>query len=105
MAVAQVPLVSIGFPGTLVNVLPDSKVTAGLDANRPKSERVVNQILIVPIMPNVVQIERVDVAKVSSPTEPYVSMSMNVKNNPISAAHLQLVPIHRAVTTADVSHP
>lgn len=105
MAVAQVPLVSIGFPGTHANVLPDSKVTAGLDANRLKSERVVNQILIVPIMPNVVQIERVDVAKVSSPTEPCVSMSMNVKNNPISAAHLQLVPIHRAVTTVDVSHP
>ena len=40
MAVAQVPLVSIGFPGTHANVLPDSKVTAGLDANRPKSERV-----------------------------------------------------------------
>jgi len=105
MAVAQVPLVSIGFPGTHANVLPDSKVTAGLDANRLKSERVVNQILIVPIMPNVVQIERVDVAKVSSPKEPCVSMSMNVKNNPISAAHLQLVPIHRAVTTVDVSHP
>lgn len=105
MAVAQVPLVSIGFPGTHANVLPDLKVTAGLDANRLKSERVVNQILIVPIMPNVVQIERVDVAKVSSPMEPCVSMSMNVKNNPISAAHLQLVPIHRAVTTADVSHP
>lgn len=105
MAVAQVPLVSIGFPGTHANVLPDSKVTAGLDANRPKFERVVSQISIVPIMPNVVQIEPVDVAKVSSPTEPCVSMSMNVKNNPISAAHLQLVPIHRAVTTADVSHP
>ena len=56
-------------------------------------------------MPNVVQIEHVDVAKVSSPKEPCVSMSMNVKNNPISAAHLQLVPIHRAVTTVDVSHP
>ena len=40
MAVAQVPLVSIGFPGTHANVLPDSKVTAGLDANRLKSERV-----------------------------------------------------------------
>ena len=40
MAVAQVLLVSIGFPGTHANVLPDSKVTAGLDANRPKSERV-----------------------------------------------------------------
>jgi hypothetical protein len=105
MAVAQGPLVSIGYPGTHANVLPDSKVMVGLDANRPKFERVVNRISIVPTTPNVVQIELVDVAKVLSPTEPCVSMSMNVKNNPISAAHLQLVPIHRAVTTVDVSHP
>ena len=40
MAVAQGPLVSIGFPGTHANVLPDLKATAGLDANRPKFERV-----------------------------------------------------------------
>lgn len=105
MAVAQGPLVSIGFLGTHANVPPDLKATARLDANRPKFERVVSQISIVPIMPNVVQIEPVDVAKVSSPTEPCVLMSMNVRNNPISAAHLQLVPIHRAVTTVDVSHP
>lgn len=105
MAVALGPLVSIGCPGTHANVPPDLKATAGLDANRPKFERVVNRISIVPIMPNVVQIEPVDVAKVSSPTEPCVLMSMNVRNNPISAAHLQLVPIHRAVMTVDVSHP
>ena len=40
MAVAQGPLVSIGYPGTHANVLPDSKVMVGLDANRPKFERV-----------------------------------------------------------------
>jgi hypothetical protein len=72
MAVAPGPLVSIGCPGTHANVHPDIKATAGLDANRPKFERVVNRISIVPITPNVVQIEPADADKASSPREPCV---------------------------------
>jgi hypothetical protein len=72
MAVAPEPRVLIGYPGTHANVLLGLKATVGLDANRPKFALVVNRILIVPITPNVVQIELADVDKGSNPREPCV---------------------------------
>ena len=40
MVVGLEPGVSIGYPGTHVNVHPGLKATVGLDANRPKFARV-----------------------------------------------------------------
>lgn len=73
-AVASEPLASTEFPVTLVNVLPVSKAMEESVANRPKFERVANQISIVLTTPNVVQIELVDADKALSPTEPCASM-------------------------------
>jgi hypothetical protein len=70
MGVAQGLLVSIGYPGTHANALPVLKAMAGLDVNRPKFVQDVNRISIVPITPNVVQIEPAGVDKGSNQKEP-----------------------------------
>ena len=69
------------------------------------NHQAVNRILIVPTTPNVVLIELADADKGSNPKEPCVLMSTNVKNNPISVAHLQPVLILREVTSVSVNHP
>ena len=103
MVVASVLYVSTECPVIPANAHPDSGAMDGRDANRPKFERVVNQISTAPTMPNVVRIEPVFAARVSSPKEPYVWMSTNVPGNPISAGLLLLVPILRVVMNAVVN--
>mgnify|MGYP001317340046 FL=1 len=105
MAVAQVLLVSIGFPGTHANAHPGSRVMDVSVVNRLKYERVANPISTVPTMPNVVQIEPVDAEKASSPTEPFALTSMNALGNLKYAAPQQPAPTPREATSAAVRPP
>ena len=100
MVVASVLYVSTECPVIHAIAHPDSGAMVGRDANRPKFKLVANRISTAPTMPNVVRIEPVVAARVSSPKEPYVWMSMNVPGNPISAGLLLLVPILRVVMNA-----
>jgi hypothetical protein len=103
MVVASVLYVSTECPVILANAHPDSGAMVGRDANRPKFEPVANQISTALTMPNVVRIEPVVAARVSSPKEPYAWMSTNVPGNPISAGLLLLVPTLRVVMNAVVN--